>query len=153
MQVVFGPALDGGYYLVGVSVEPHGLFKVWPALLLVRGLSLFNALAPGCASVQEITWSTNSVLEQSVARAKDLGFSVAPAGSLPVLRDIDTIEVINTFAGIHFFCCVLSCSLSCKRTAWVTACRLQDLKAWVEEEPPGAGSALAEVARGVLASR
>ena len=28
MQVVFGPALDGGYYLIGVSVEPHGLFKV-----------------------------------------------------------------------------------------------------------------------------
>lgn len=64
--VVLGPSDDGGYYLIGVragSLHPH----------------LF----------QGITWSTDTVLEETLNRARDLLFSVYEG---PVHRDIDTLE-------------------------------------------------------------
>lgn len=68
-QCVFGPAEDGGCYLLGVQPPdpalPAGLFE-------------------------GIQWSTSSVLEASLANARRAGLAVAPL--LPVLRDIDTIE-------------------------------------------------------------
>jgi hypothetical protein len=63
-DVVLGPALDGGYYLVGLK-------KAAPALF------------------QDIPWSTDRVLARTKEQAAGLGLSV---GLLLEWRDIDTIE-------------------------------------------------------------
>ena len=43
--------------------------------------------------MQGISWSTSSVLSESMSQAASIGLNVAPRSTLPVLRDIDTIEV------------------------------------------------------------
>ena len=63
-DVVFGPSTDGGYYLVGLSVMAKGIF-------------------------QDVDWSTEKVLEQSLAKCESAGLSVA---LLPALTDIDHEE-------------------------------------------------------------
>ena len=63
-DVVFGPASDGGYYLVGMKHPAPELF---------------------C----DIPWSTPSVLLASLEKAQGLGLSV---GRLDLQHDIDTIE-------------------------------------------------------------
>ncbi|CAK0762566.1 hypothetical protein CVIRNUC_002970 [Coccomyxa viridis] len=65
-KVVFGPALDGGYYLVGMSRFPDKVFE-------------------------EVQWSTPSVLQQSLDQAHAMGWSCAPVTSLPACQDLDTI--------------------------------------------------------------
>jgi uncharacterized protein len=62
-DVVFGPAEDGGYYLVAVKAPQPGLFE-------------------------GITWSSAQVLEQSLARAQALGLSCTQT---PPWYDIDTL--------------------------------------------------------------
>ena len=66
-DLVFGPAQDGGYYLVGMK-------KMNPALF--RG----------------ITWSTDQVLSQSLVKAKKLDLSTA---LLPQWYDIDTADDLH----------------------------------------------------------
>lgn len=61
-DVAIGPAIDGGYYLLGLR-EP------WPALF------------------EDITWSTNQVHSQTLLRAHALGLRVT---QLPVWGDVDT---------------------------------------------------------------
>ncbi|MGH7547611.1 MAG: TIGR04282 family arsenosugar biosynthesis glycosyltransferase [Gemmatimonadales bacterium] len=61
-DLVIGPANDGGYYLIGLRAPVPQLF---------RG----------------IAWSTEAVLEQTLARARQLELSAA---LLPTLRDVDT---------------------------------------------------------------
>lgn len=61
-DLVLGPAHDGGYYLIGLRA---------PAPYLFRG----------------IAWSTDAVLGQTLARARQVALSVA---LLPTRRDIDT---------------------------------------------------------------
>lgn len=63
-DVVLGPALDGGYYLVGLSRDLSELFA-------------------------EIPWSTRRVLARTKDRADALGLKTA---LLPPCRDVDTIE-------------------------------------------------------------
>jgi uncharacterized protein len=63
-DAVFGPTVDGGYYLVGLR-------RAWPELF--RG----------------ITWSSEQTLNQSLRTATALGLAVE---TLQELRDIDTIE-------------------------------------------------------------
>ncbi len=63
-DVVFGPASDGGYYLIGLSRFHPKLFE-------------------------NIAWSTENTLDQSVERAVELDLRI---GSLPVASDIDTAE-------------------------------------------------------------
>lgn len=63
-EVVFGPATDGGYYLVGTARPLPGFFRGIP-------------------------WSSHDTLSAHVALCRDLGWSV---GLLPVRRDIDTWE-------------------------------------------------------------
>lgn len=63
-DVVIGPALDGGYYLLGLNhFEP----------------SLFS----------NKSWSTEKVFEETVTTLKNKGYSYH---LLPVLNDIDTLE-------------------------------------------------------------
>ena len=61
-DVVFGPARDGGYYLLGLR-------RAWPELF------------------ENIAWGTPQVLTTSVARARELGVRTA---FLPQWYDIDT---------------------------------------------------------------
>lgn len=63
-DVVFGPALDGGYYLLALDRPAPGLFE-------------------------GIAWSTGSVLAESIQRARDLGLTVR---LLDPLADIDRAE-------------------------------------------------------------
>ena len=66
-DVVLGPALDGGYYLIGLK-------KVAPPLF------------------RDIPWSTDRVLALTNEKVAMLGLSV---GVLPEWRDVDTIDDLN----------------------------------------------------------
>jgi hypothetical protein len=88
-RLVLGPAIDGGYYLIAMSVA---------------SVSFLPSLFTG------ISWSTSSVLRETLDTAKDLGMLVA---MLPEWHDIDifsdltyirdsqelpaTMAVINSF--------------------------------------------------------
>lgn len=63
-DLVLGPALDGGYYLIGISA-------IYPELF------------------EEVAWGGSQVLNQTLTKAGQLGLSY---GLLRVLRDIDTFE-------------------------------------------------------------
>jgi len=63
-EVVIGPAIDGGYYLLGLSSPTPSLFM-------------------------NIDWSTDQVLSQTVAKARSMGFSFE---LLNELSDIDNEE-------------------------------------------------------------
>ncbi len=60
-RVVLGPAADGGYYLIGLKQFHRRLFE-------------------------EIDWSTERVFRQTLARAGEIGVTVAP---LPEWYDVD----------------------------------------------------------------
>ena len=62
-RAVFGPALDGGYYLLGLKAQHHRLF-------------------------QRIAWSTERVAHQTLERAAELDL---PVHILPTWYDIDDI--------------------------------------------------------------
>ena len=66
-DVVFGPAEDGGYYLVGLTRPIPALFD-------------------------DIPWSTEHVLAQSRAQAETLGLTV---GLLDCERDLDTFDDVR----------------------------------------------------------
>lgn len=69
-ECVLGPAMDGGYYLIGTT----------------RGdLPVF----------QDMTWSTDRVFAQTLARLSEKKISVA---TLPEERDVDTLEDWNAIA-------------------------------------------------------
>ena len=67
-EVVFGPAEDGGYYLVGMTKKHYSIFK-------------------------NKKWSTNDLLEKTLNELKEkkINYSL-----LPPLNDIDTIEDLKT---------------------------------------------------------
>ena len=68
-DLVLGPTLDGGYYLIAVSRPTPELF---------RG----------------IAWSTATVLEETLQKAAAAGLSVA---LLPTLRDLDDLDDLTAF--------------------------------------------------------
>lgn len=63
-DLVLGPAVDGGYYLIGVR-------QCWPELF------------------QNIAWSTAAVLQQTLTIGQQLGLAIA---LLPTLSDVDYPE-------------------------------------------------------------
>ena len=69
-DVVFGPCLDGGYYLVGLGENRGELFEGIP-------------------------WSSSKVLQESLARAASLGLTAA---LLEPWQDIDTFEDLQDLA-------------------------------------------------------
>ncbi|CAI5977303.1 unnamed protein product [Closterium sp. NIES-64] len=72
-QVVFGPALDGGYYLLGLTAVLPCLFH-------------------------GIEWSTDRVLQQSLSALHTNGVAdVSPLDLLPRLRDIDTVHDLTAW--------------------------------------------------------
>ena len=66
-DLAYGPAEDGGYYLVGMRKLIKEVFE-------------------------EIPWSSNVTLERSIARAKKFKYSVSYTETL---YDIDTIDDVN----------------------------------------------------------
>ncbi len=66
-DVVIGPSCDGGYYLIGLNKSTPELFE-------------------------EISWSTEKVLKQTLERAERLSLKVQ---LLDQLRDIDTLEDLH----------------------------------------------------------
>lgn len=63
-DLVLGPAVDGGYYLIGMKQLHHALFK-------------------------EMAWGTNTVLASTLNVARQLGLKVF---LLQELRDLDNLE-------------------------------------------------------------
>ena len=70
-RIVLGPSTDGGYYLIGMKRPHPGLFD-------------------------DISWSTDQVLSQTLARAADLGL---PVVSLPAWYDVDDAVTLQTLIG------------------------------------------------------
>ncbi|MGA7827635.1 MAG: TIGR04282 family arsenosugar biosynthesis glycosyltransferase, partial [Geobacteraceae bacterium] len=68
-DVVFGPAMDGGYYLVALAGPCPGLFH-------------------------KIPWSTKDVLTRSLVAATAIGLRVE---NLPVWHDMDTVQDLKRF--------------------------------------------------------
>jgi len=68
-DAVFGPSRDGGYYLLGLR-------QLWPQLFT------------------DIPWGSASVLELSLAAARDTGLT---AFLLPEWQDIDTVDDLQAF--------------------------------------------------------
>jgi rSAM/selenodomain-associated transferase 1 len=73
-RIVFGPSTDGGYYLIGMKRPHPGLFE-------------------------NIAWSTDQVLAETLARAQDLGLSVFV---LPTWYDVDDPETLQLLVGEVF---------------------------------------------------
>ncbi len=65
--VVFGPAADGGYYLVGMSEMIPSVFT-------------------------DMTWSVENVFAESVRRLKQLS---VPYATVPTLSDVDTVDDLS----------------------------------------------------------
>ncbi len=68
-DVVFGPASDGGYYLVGLKSPAPGLFE-------------------------GVRWSSENTLKDSLERARSLGLAASLARTL---SDLDTPEDLKRF--------------------------------------------------------
>ncbi|KAG2436365.1 hypothetical protein HXX76_006672 [Chlamydomonas incerta] len=66
-DMVIGPSADGGYYMLGLTSVAAQLFEDMP-------------------------WSTDVVLSETVARAAAAGLRMAPLDTLPQLRDVDTVQ-------------------------------------------------------------
>lgn len=66
-RIVLGPSDDGGYYLIGLKQMHHRMFE-------------------------QIDWSTERVLEQTLQRAKEVGISVK---QLPYGFDVDDGETLQ----------------------------------------------------------
>ena len=100
LQAVFGPAEDGGYYLLALTSLPQALFEVGEPIQLV--LTAVGCSLPSCGKPslpptytlpsQGIEWSTSAVLAASINNAQREGLDVAPLGALPRLLDIDTVS-------------------------------------------------------------
>ncbi len=69
VDVVYGPARDGGYYLVGEATHCPDLFR-------------------------NIPWSTEVVLEESLRKAATVGMFTA---RLPVYEDLDDVGAVENF--------------------------------------------------------
>ena len=72
-DVVLGPSTDGGYYLVGMSQLSTSIFD-------------------------DVAWSTESVLQQSLARCEAAGCSVAQLEPLTDIdHEADLLQEVNYF--------------------------------------------------------
>ena len=66
-RAVLGPSTDGGYYLLGLKYAHARMFE-------------------------DITWSTEQVAEQTLARARELGLDVH---TLPAWYDVDDVDALK----------------------------------------------------------
>jgi glycosyltransferase A (GT-A) superfamily protein (DUF2064 family) len=97
-DLAFGPARDGGYYLVGMTRSQPQLF-------------------------QDVEWSTPTVLQSTLQNAKLQDLSVPCPLDMPVLMDIDVIQVRCNVCLMQWLCC------GCAKVPQ----RVQDLQIWMQE--------------------
>jgi len=72
-EAVIGPATDGGFYLLGLSVEEYAIFK-------------------------NKEWGTSTVLKDSLESIKNLkSFQLSPKNDVDYLSDIEHIDVFQQF--------------------------------------------------------
>lgn len=71
-DVVLGPALDGGYYLIGLARDMPDVFA-------------------------DVPWGSATVMEVTLERCRRLGRAV---GCLPPLRDVDTLADLRAFGAL-----------------------------------------------------
>ena len=105
--MVFGPAVDGGYYLLGVrrpvSVaqgggdamrgEAGGDAEAAKADAATTGgvkTEKEKALVPP-SLFRGVPWSTETVLRDSLVAARGAGLKAAQESTLPCLRDVDVL--------------------------------------------------------------
>ncbi|KAF8070873.1 nol12 [Scenedesmus sp. PABB004] len=79
-DVVLGPALDGGFYLLGLSAAALADPRVDAGRLFAG-----------------VAWSTDSVCDRTAAAARALGLRLAPPGGLPRLADVDTLPDLRAW--------------------------------------------------------
>eukprot|EP00850_Spirogloea_muscicola_P000374 SM000001S04776 [mRNA] locus=s1:2088751:2089645:- [translate_table: standard] len=115
-QVVFGPAEDGGYYLLGIRQPYAALFEGIP-------------------------WSSPDVLQCSLVVAAGAGLRVAPLCTLPTLADIDTADDLRRWLAMRR---TASTSSSHRVEAGENRDSLVDLAAEVLDEANVLQQALAE---------
>jgi rSAM/selenodomain-associated transferase 1 len=77
-ELVLGPACDGGYYMIGLT----------RAAFASAGAQLFDDALP---------WSTPHLLAATTAAAHASRLRVAPSGTLPTLRDVDTVADLRAW--------------------------------------------------------
>jgi molybdopterin-guanine dinucleotide biosynthesis protein A len=70
-RAVIGPSTDGGYYLIGIKRAHRRLFD-------------------------DIAWSSEHVLRQTLARADELGLPIA---MLPAWYDVDDLDTLRVLIG------------------------------------------------------
>ena len=105
VDVVLGPAVDGGYYLIGLG-----------------------AGALGAPLFEEIAWSTDAVLTQTLERCRAAGLSVE---LLAEEEDIDAVDALERLPGR-----LAAGELpACPRTATLLA-------AWARQREPACGTKL-----------
>ena len=107
-DVVFGPAVDGGYYLLGV--RDRGYIKgggddgerggVDGGEGSDRGVAGGGGAHP--AIFTDIPWSTGTVLRDSLRACDAAGVSAAPVGAMETLRDVDTADDVNAWIESRF---------------------------------------------------
>ena len=73
-------------------------------------------------SMQNIKWSTDQVLQQTLEQARKLKLRVAPLHTLPTLQDIDTLQVctskvIGDISEVDTACAAVADVLICSRCA------------------------------------
>ena len=71
-DVVLGPSLDGGYYLIGFSTEGFRKHRE-------SDVNIF----------EDISWSTPSVFKETKSKLESGGFRY---GCAPTLNDLDTLD-------------------------------------------------------------
>jgi len=103
-DVVFGPAVDGGYYLLGVR-RPVGVAQAGGEAGGDAEAAKAEAATAGGEKTGEkkekalvppslfrgVPWSTETVLRDSLVAARGAGLKAAKESTLPCLRDVDVL--------------------------------------------------------------
>lgn len=106
-DVVFGPAVDGGYYLLGVR-RPVAVARAGGDAGVEGGGDAEAATGAGEESESEkalvspelfrgVPWSTETVLRDSLVAARGAGLKAARESTLPRLRDVDVLEDVHAW--------------------------------------------------------
>ena len=105
-DVVFGPAVDGGYYLLGVRDRGYGGGGDGERGGVDGGDGSDGGVAGGGgahpAIFTDIPWSTGTVLRDSLRACDAAGVSAAPVGAMETLRDVDTADDVNAWIESRF---------------------------------------------------
>ena len=107
-DAVFGPAVDGGYYLLGVrasTTKNRTDGGAGPGAVSGGAGSGGGGAGPGAAHpamFTDIPWSTGTVLVDSLRACDANGVAYAPVESMETLRDVDTADDVYAWIECRF---------------------------------------------------